>query len=103
MCLSRAEALAGIKVIEQAGDSPDTQVCDYWFWHDLNERMARQEEDWEEAHPGEEFNETIDQFKARLRRTALRTGKRGIDKATGSMKRRCVELSEGDGGWIARD
>ena len=98
-----AEQRAGIKPIEQAGDSPDTQVCDYWFWHDLNERMARQEEAWEEQHPGEEFNETLPQFKTRLRRTALRTSKRSIDKATGSMKRRCVELAEGDGGWLTGD
>ena len=98
-----AEELAGLKVIQQEGDSPDTQVCDYWFWHDLNERMAKQEEDWEAQHPGQEFNETMQEFKVRLRRTALRTSSANIHTATGSMKRRCKELAEGDGAWIKGD
>ena len=50
-----------------------------------------------------DWEETKDEFRARLRETAFSIPASEIRKAMGSMVRRCKELANGDGNYIKGD
>jgi hypothetical protein len=61
--------------------SPDLNVCDYSLWAEVNRRMRLQEK---RMKPNK--RETRADFKARLRRTALRLPKTFVDSAMRQMR-----------------
>ena len=74
--------------------SPDLNPCDFALWEEVENRMAKQE------YP---VGETVDSFKARLRRTALAIPEHVVRKMLGAMKHRTKAVYERDGGNIPRD
>ncbi len=85
-------------VITLAGYSPDSMPLDYSIWRKIDDGLAAEEKTWDV-----DKTETIDEFKARLKRTALAVDSACIDKAMGSMKRRCMELGSNGGVWIKHE
>ena len=90
----RAKADLHIAPIEYPTYSPDMNVCDYALWDEVGRRMS------EQAAPK---RETREQFKARLRRTALGIPKNVVLNMLGSMVHRTQSIYENDGGHIPRD
>ena len=96
--------LLGVNVLEQIGDSPDTQPFDFTWWVEVEIGMVDHEDKWENEHPGELFDETLPQFEARLKRTAKRVlTKKKIDKGMESMHRRVRELKKTKGERMKND
>ena len=91
---THAKAALNIAPIEFPTYSPDLNPCDYALWDEIERRMA------EEAAPQ---RETLDAFKARLRRTALAIPRGVIFNMLGSMVGRTQEVYQNDGGHIQRD
>ena len=74
--------------------SPDLNPCDFSLWEEVANRMAKQKA------PN---NDTLDGFKARLRRTALAIPKGVVEKMLGDMVSRTHAVYDSDGGHIPRD
>lgn len=87
-----AKAACNLKTDDLPKRSPDLNVLDYCLWHEINVRMRAQER----AFPKSK-RETMDEFKARLRKTALGLPTALVKKAVGSMKRRCQIISKNKG------
>ena len=64
--------------------SPDLNVLDYALWHEINVRMRKQESSW----PSDK-RESADEYKKRLRKTALGLPESFVSKCVGDMARRC--------------
>ena len=64
--------------------SPDLNVLDYALWHAINVRMRLQEAEFPKSK-----RETQEEFKARLRTTAMRLPTALVQKCVGDMRRRC--------------
>ena len=75
--------------------SPDLNVLDYRLWADITRRMRQQERSWPASK-----TESRDAYKARLRRTALRTSPTFVKKAVQDMKRRCKLLVQAKGWYF---
>ena len=73
--------------------SPDLNVLDYSLWHTINLRMRRQEKSFTAN-----FTESEDEFKARLKRTAMRLPAAIVSKAIGDMHRRVRMVLKEKGG-----
>ena len=67
--------------------SPDLNVLDYSLWHQINVAMRALEKTFRKSK-----RETMDEFKARLRRVALSVSEDKVKKAVGSMVRRCATI-----------
>ncbi len=91
---THAKVDLNIVPIEFPTYSPDLNPCDYALWDEIERRMA------EQAAPQ---RETLDAFKARLRRTALAIPRGVIFNMLGSMVARTQEVYQNDGGHIQRD
>ena len=67
--------------------------------------MVKEEDRWEEANPGQWWDESEAAFRARLIRTAKLVGRRTatMEKALKSMHRRVRELETTGGERIKRD
>ena len=89
-----AKRALNIIPIEFPTYSPDLNPCDYSLWEELENRMAKQKAP---------KHETMDGFKARLRRTALAIPEGVIRKMIGSMVWRTQSVYDNDGGHIPRD
>lgn len=99
-----AERGAGITVLAQPSCSPDLNADDYTFWRAIEDDMLQHEVDWEESHPGEEWDEQRPHWEARLESTARRVLKKAyVDKSMESMKRRCRDLEKTGGEWSKGD
>ena len=72
--------------------SPDLNVLDYSLWHQINVAMRTQERAFSKSK-----HETTEEFKARLRRVALSLSETKVEKAVGSMVRRCAVISAAAG------
>ena len=72
--------------------SPDLNVLDYSLWHEINVAMRSQEKNFRKTK-----RETMEEFKARLRRVALSVSENKVKKAVGSMVRRCATISAAAG------
>ena len=89
-----AKAALKIKPIMFPTYSPDLNPCDYALWDEVQRRMDSQ------PVPAQE---TIAEFKERLRRTALTIPARTVRKLVASMKTRTQDVYERRGGHIPRD
>ena len=90
------EAKRNLKIvpIEFPTYSPELNPCDYALWEEVENRMAAQKAP---------KHESVSDFKARLRRTAMAIPKPVIEKMLGSMVRRTQGIFDNDGGHIPRD
>eukprot|EP00973_Karenia_brevis_P066043 9179254-Karenia_brevis.AAC.1 len=78
-----AKAELGIKVKELPCRSPDLNVLDYSLWKEVTKCMRKQERSFPKSR-----KETADEFKKRLRTTALSLPTAVVKKAVKSMERR---------------
>ncbi len=74
--------------------SPDLNPCDYALWEELQNRMAAQKAP---------ANESLAQFKARLRKTALAIPEKVVERMLSSMVGRTQGIYKANGGHIPRD
>jgi hypothetical protein len=88
----QAKERAGIVTEDLPKRSPDLNVLDYCLWHEINVRMRIQEQSF-----SEDYKESIKDYKARLRRTALGLPTALVSRAVADMKRRTKELVAGKG------
>ena len=72
--------------------SPDLNVLDYSLWHEINVRLRKQERSFRK-----EKRETKEEFKGRLRKTAMGLPASFVKAAVGSMKRRCAKIADMNG------
>ena len=79
-----AKKEVGIEEDELPRRSPDLNVLDYALWHEINVRMRKQESSW----PSDK-RESADEYKKRLRQTALGLPESFVSKCVGDMARRC--------------
>ena len=83
-----------IRTLEYPKHSPDLNPLDFFVWSEIERRMASQ------SSPK---NETQEQYKARLRRTAMALPQPVIQKALLSIKKRAAAVVDAKGGDIPRD
>ena len=83
-----------IEAIEWPRYSPDLHPLDFSIWQEIENRMAAQKVP---------KNETIDEYKLRLRRTAMRIPSKVIRKAVSKIPERGRLIALAKGGNIARD
>ena len=88
-----AKAAAGIVTDDLPPRSPDLNVLDYALWHAINVKMREKE-----ASFPKDKKESEDEFKARLRKTALGLPTTLVKKCVGDMRRRCQKIIECKGG-----
>ena len=88
-----AKAAAHIRTESLPRRSPDLNVLDYSLWHTIDLRMREQEK----AFPPK-FEETVEEFKARLKRTALGLPAPLVSKAIRDMRRRVQQVLAEKGG-----
>ena len=84
----------GIEPIAFPAYSPDLNPLDFALWSEVESRM--------QAAP-QPRNESVDEYKVRLRRTAMRIPTPVVRKMLGSMKARAESVYANGGGHIARD
>ena len=83
----------GIKTIPWPRYSPDLMPLDFCLWADIGKRVAAGAPDGKES---------VEAFKARLRRTALRTPARTVRAAVLAMRPRALKIWECEGTSIPR-
>ena len=89
-----AKAELGIVPIEFPVYSPDLNPLDFALWSEVSSRMDA---------AGAPRRETLEAYKARLRRTALGIPEAVVRKMLSSMKGRVSSVYESNGGHIPRD
>jgi len=77
----------------------DLSPPDYFFWTALDDRMRAEENSWPEEKPVE----SLDEYKARLKTTALAVPADVINKGMGDMKRRLLDVEASKGEWVKGD
>ena len=80
--------------IEFPAYSPDLNRLDYGLWDEVERRMAKQKTP---------KKETVEAFKARLRRTAMAIPAAVIKRLLADMKVRAQNIFDEDGGNISKD
>lgn len=83
-----------IKSIDFPRYSPDLNPLDYFLWNEVGHQMAQQS-----APP----RESVEAYKARLRKTALAIHPSVVSAAVAQMKSRAAEVVEAGGGRIRSD
>ena len=83
-----------IRAMEFPKHSPDLMPLDFSVWAEVDRRMALQ------TSPK---NETADQYKERLKRTAMAIPQAVIRKAIMAIKTRAEAVVQANGGDIPRD
>ena len=91
---TEAKARLGIRTIPWPRYSPDLMPLDFSLWTDIEGRLAAS------APSG---RESVDAFKARLRRIALRSPADRVRAAVESMRKRAANICEADDKTIASD
>jgi hypothetical protein len=82
-----AKEATGIVTLDLPRRNPDLNVLDYCLWHEINQRMRQAERGFPK-----DKKETADEYKARLRRTALGLPTALVTKAVKDMRRRTQDL-----------
>ena len=77
----------GFVTLDLPRRSPVLNVLDYCLWHEINQRMRQAERGFPK-----DKKETADEYKARLRRTALGLPTSLVTKAVKDMRRRTQDL-----------
>ena len=90
-----AKASSKIATLDLPRRSPDLNVLDYSLWHAINVRMRAQELSFAATR-----RETQEQYKARLRRTALSLPASVVTRAVRDMARRVRALRDSRGKLI---
>ncbi len=72
--------------------SPDLNVLDYTLWSEIIRRMRAQERSFRKSK-----KETKEEFKKRLRKTAMGLPASLVNAAVGSMTRRCRTIAHVSG------
>ena len=90
-----AKAAVGITTLNLPKRSPDLNVLDYSLWSQINTRMREAEAKWPK-----DFTESRQEYKDRLRRTALALSAAVVKKAVMDMKRRLHALKAANGGYF---
>ena len=85
----------GFKVLSLPRYSPDLNPLDFFLWDDIEQRMQN-------SAP-KNRKETVEEFKMRLRKTAMGTSQKLLGKAIASIKDRVSAIFEAHGGHIAMD
>ena len=88
-----AKAVAGIVTLDFPRRSPDLNVLDYSLWAAINKKMREQERGFKKGH-----KETQDQFKKRLKKTAMSLPTALVKRSVGDMHRRCCAVVKASGG-----
>ena len=88
-----AKTEAGIVTDDLPRRSPDLNVLDYALWSAINRRMRKQEFSWPHNK-----KETSEQYKERLRKTALALPEPLVRRCVADMRRRCREVCKASGG-----
>ena len=88
----KAKKEAGITTLDLPKRSPDLNVLDYSLWSQITTRMREQEKHWPK-----DFKESREEYKARLRRTALGLPRSVVGKAMADIERRVRALKEAKG------
>ena len=83
---------AGIKTDDLPRRSPDLNVLDYSLWRAINIAMRAQERTWPQGK-----TETAEEFKARLRKTAMGLPEALVTRCVGDMVRRCRQTFDRGG------
>ena len=91
----QAKKQVKIRTMDMPKRSPDLNVLDYRLWSHIGQRMRKQEKAWPKS-----FTETRAQYKERLRKTALSTPRRVVEKAVMDMERRCQKLWAAQGHYF---
>ena len=91
----QAKVDAKIDTFDILKRSPQLNLCDYWLWKAVNNKMRETERGWADGK-----KEDRDAYIRRLKRTAMGLSSDEIDKAVGSMKRRSQDLFDAKGGQI---
>ena len=89
-----AKRLLSIRPLNFPRYSPDLNPMDYFLWSEVQRRMALQDAP---------KRETAEEYKQRLRRTAMNIPKAVIKKAIADMRSRARAVVAAKGGDIARD
>ena len=89
-----AKKAVGIKPIEFPRYSPDLNPLDFSLWSEIEERMTK-------GTPG--GPENAEEYKRRLRRTALRSPKTFVQAPVATIKAKAAEVVQAEGGRIASD
>ena len=87
-----AKKQAGITTLNLPKRSPDLNVLDYSLWAQITTHMRKAEKQLPKG-----FKESREEYKARLRRTALALPRSVVGKAVGDMERRVRELQKATG------
>ena len=82
-----AKKASSIRIFEIPPRSPDLNVCDYALWKKVTRNMRLQEKKFSKGK-----RETRVEYVGRLRRTAKRLSPAFVNKAIGSMRKRCQRL-----------
>ena len=90
-----AKRAHGIQTVAWPRYSPDLNPLDYFFWAEVNRRMS----DTGVAPR----HETVEAYKARLRRTAMAVPEAMVRAAVARIKTRAAAVVEANGADIARD
>ena len=90
----KAKKELGYRVVSLPRYSPDLNPLDFFLWNNIEQRM-------EASAP--KGKESMDQFKKRLRKTAMSTSKRLLGKAVASIKKRAKAIHAAGGGDIDFD
>ena len=69
----------------------------------IQKKMLRQEREWCKKHPYTEWYETVEDYKIRLRKTALRMPEKDINSAMVGTNRALRDVIDAKGGHIKSD
>ena len=95
---SKAKAVKKLlkyKIVSLPRYSPDLNPMDFFLWADIEKRMMQ-------SAP-KAGNEKVEEYKRRLRKTAMATSKRTIRRALASMPKRIAAVVEAKGNHISID
>jgi hypothetical protein len=90
-----AKAEVGIATDNLPRRSPGLNVLDYALWAIINRKMRSAEAEFPKG-----YKETEDEFKARLKKTAMSLPTGLVKKCVGDMRRRCQQLIKVKGGYF---
>lgn len=89
-----------LNVIKQPTYTPEVNVLDASIWKVVKQRMVKQERDWEKAHPGEKWEETLEQFKSRARSVAFGLPEDVVRGACRKVKTNMAKIVQKKGWYI---
>ena len=90
---------ARFNIMEQPRRTPELNLCDESLWTAISRKLVEEEMDWEEEN-GDDFSETMPQFKARCERIAYAMTEDEINAMATHTRKVCRRLIEAKGSYI---